>query len=195
MADLPPPPPGGGLPPPPPPGPSGYGVPSAPAVGARASFGARLGALIIDGLIGALLSVPAWIALVAGPKRTTTCDVDSEGTITGFGGGSSLCEVPTGGTIALAVLLFLVGGVGFWVYNYVIRQGRTGQTIGKSAVNIRVVDAVTGHPIGPGRALGRSLFAAVVSGNVCLLGYLWMLWDENKQTWHDKIVSCVVVPG
>jgi uncharacterized RDD family membrane protein YckC len=195
MADLPPPPPGSAFPPPPPPGASGYGVPTSPGIGARASFGARLGAFIIDGLLGALLSVPGWIALVTGPKRITTCDVDSEGTITGFGDGSSVCEVPTGGTIALAVLLFLIGGVGFWIWNYVIRQGRTGQTIGKSAVNIRVVDATTGQPIGPGRALGRSLFAAFISGNVCLLGYLWMLWDENKQTWHDKIVSCVVVPG
>ncbi|MFM8387932.1 MAG: RDD family protein, partial [Actinomycetota bacterium] len=25
-----------------------------------------------------------------------------------------------------------------------------------------------------------------------LLGYLWMLWDSEKQTWHDKMVSSVV---
>jgi hypothetical protein len=28
---------------------------------------------------------------------------------------------------------------------------------------------------------------------VCLLGYLWALWDERKQTWHDKVVNSIVV--
>ena len=25
------------------------------------------------------------------------------------------------------------------------------------------------------------------------LGYLWMLWDDKKQTWHDKVVGSSVV--
>jgi uncharacterized RDD family membrane protein YckC len=33
-----------------------------------------------------------------------------------------------------------------------------------------------------------------LSGIVCLLGYLWMLWDKEKQTWHDKLATTVVVP-
>jgi hypothetical protein len=28
---------------------------------------------------------------------------------------------------------------------------------------------------------------------VCYLGYLWMLWDDQKQTWHDKIVDSAVI--
>jgi len=28
-----------------------------------------------------------------------------------------------------------------------------------------------------------------------LIGYLWMLWDDEKQTWHDKVVGSVVVPA
>ena len=27
-----------------------------------------------------------------------------------------------------------------------------------------------------------------------LLGYFWMLWDREKQTWHDKFANDVVVP-
>jgi uncharacterized RDD family membrane protein YckC len=30
---------------------------------------------------------------------------------------------------------------------------------------------------------------------VFLLGYLWMLWDSEKQTWHDKAANAVVVPS
>ena len=25
------------------------------------------------------------------------------------------------------------------------------------------------------------------------LGYFWMLWDREKQTWHDKMAGSVVV--
>ena len=56
-----------------------------------------------------------------------------------------------------------------------------------------MVDKYTGQPIGVGKALGRYLFAAFISGQVCDLGYLWMLWDADKQTWHDKVVNSIVV--
>jgi uncharacterized RDD family membrane protein YckC len=34
----------------------------------------------------------------------------------------------------------------------------------------------------------------ILSAIVCLLGYFWMLWDKEKQTWHDKFAASVVVP-
>ena len=56
-----------------------------------------------------------------------------------------------------------------------------------------MVDARTHEAgIGVGRAIGR-YFVSLISGFVCLLGYLWMLWDSQKQTWHDKAVSAKVV--
>ena len=69
----------------------------------------------------------------------------------------------------------------------------SGQTVGKRAMNIRVVDFNTGTTIGHGRAAIRWVFR-LVSFFVCLLGYLWMLWDKEKQTWHDKVSGAVVVP-
>ena len=45
--------------------------------------------------------------------------------------------------------------------------------------------ARTGRSIGYARAFIRWL-VSLVSGVVILLGYLWMLWDREKQTWHDK---------
>ena len=33
----------------------------------------------------------------------------------------------------------------------------------------------------------------LVSGAVLGLGYLWMLWDAEKQTWHDKVAKTYVV--
>jgi uncharacterized RDD family membrane protein YckC len=69
----------------------------------------------------------------------------------------------------------------------------SGQTVGKRAMNIRVVDFDDGASIGYWRAFGRSVIAYFVSP-ILLLGYLWMLWDREKQTWHDKVASSVVVP-
>ena len=38
------------------------------------------------------------------------------------------------------------------------------------------------------RAVGKLL-----SGIPCGLGFFWMLWDKDKETWHDKIAGTTVV--
>jgi len=87
-------------------------------------------------------------------------------------------------------LLGLVVGLAYFTYFH----GRTGQTPGDAALGIRVVDVRDhpGQPIGYPRALGRALMS-IISALVFFLGYLWMLWDDNKQTWHDKAVGSVPV--
>jgi uncharacterized RDD family membrane protein YckC len=85
-----------------------------------------------------------------------------------------------GALIAIAYLGFFEGSA-------------SGQTIGKRALGIRVIDYRTGGSIGYGRAVLR-YFARIVSALPCFLGYFWMLWDKERQTWHDKMISDVVVP-
>jgi uncharacterized RDD family membrane protein YckC len=68
-----------------------------------------------------------------------------------------------------------------------------GQTLGQMALGIRVLGLDTGSSIGYGRAFLRWL-VSIVSGIVILLGYLWMLWDGERQCWHDKAANDVVVP-
>jgi uncharacterized RDD family membrane protein YckC len=72
-------------------------------------------------------------------------------------------------------------------------EGTSGQTLGKKALGIRVIDFKAGGPIGFGRALIRYI-GRIVSTIPLLLGYFWMLWDKEKQTWHDKFAGSVVVP-
>ena len=85
-----------------------------------------------------------------------------------------------GALIGLAYLIYLEGSP-------------SGQTVGKKVMNIRIVDADSGAPIGYGRATLR-YFARIVSAIPCLLGFFWMLWDKQSQTWHDKLATAVVVP-
>jgi len=84
----------------------------------------------------------------------------------------------------------LLLGIAYFGY---LEGGPKGQTLGKMALGIRVIDFSSGGPIGYVRGIVRYL-GRIVSGIVCLLGYLWMLWDKEKQTWHDKIATTVVVP-
>jgi uncharacterized RDD family membrane protein YckC len=117
------------------------------------------------------------------------------GTCTGESGVETICDVPDGGTVAWLLLTIFGGMLAMLVatiFYWGKFEGERGQTPGKKALGIRVVDQTTGRPIGFGRAVGR-MFARYLSSQVVYLGYLWMLWDDNQQTWHDKIVRSIVV--
>jgi len=86
------------------------------------------------------------------------------------------------------MMLGVVGAFVYWTYF----EGVTGQTLGKTALNIKIIDPETGDVIGYGRGVGR-YFSKIVSGLAIGLGFFWMLWDPQKQTWHDKLVRSVVV--
>jgi uncharacterized RDD family membrane protein YckC len=77
-------------------------------------------------------------------------------------------------------------------FTYLIGNAR-GQTLGQMALGIRVIDFNNGGPIGYGRAFVRWL-VSIVSAIVIFLGYFWMIWDKEKQCWHDKAANDVVVP-
>ena len=89
----------------------------------------------------------------------------------------------------LALGAYVLLSVAYFTY----LEGSSGQTIGKKGVGIKVVDISGGGPIGDGRAFVRYI-GRIVSGIPIYLGYLWMLWDPQKQTWHDKFAKSVVVP-
>ena len=162
------------------------------SVARLAGFRERAGALLIDVVLAALFAVPALIALEVGPRRTTPCTVEN-GTITGFGGQpNALCTVPNALTWTLFGLLILAAVVGIVLYYSLLEGGPTGQTVGKRVLGIRVVDKLTGGPIGTGRGVGR-FFARLLSGLACFVGYLWMLWNPDSQAWHDIIVDSYVV--
>ena len=69
--------------------------------------------------------------------------------------------------------------------------GKWGQTLGKMAVGVKVV-APDGEPIGYGRAAGRVL-AEIVTGFTIGIGYLMVLWDDERRSLHDRIASTRVV--
>lgn len=215
MADeIPPPPllPPGAFPPPPPqgfppplytPGISVSGDDRGPSDpnGPYAGFWRRFGGRMLDGLIlsviGLACLIPAFVVAATGPTELESCVVDESGDriIEDYDlTPNATCEVPTTGTILAAVGVGVLGAVplvlvSVWYYR---REGRTGRTWGRSATGTRLVDAATGLPIGGGRAFGRSVLSSVFLYALGI-GHLWVLWDKRKQTWHDKVMTTVVV--
>lgn len=100
--------------------------------------------------------------------------------------------------VVLRLVVGSAGGSGIGILvslgYFTFFHGRTGQTPGDAALAIRVVDERNGtsRPIGYSRAAGRWV-VSIASTAVILLGFLWMLWDAKKQTWHDKAVGSLPV--
>lgn len=188
-----PPPAGGQVPPPPgyqPPPPPGYqqppqqpyGVtPTGSPWGEYAGWWSRVGASILDGLIGMVIGiVPLGVGAILAFK-----DVETD----------PLTDEITGGVDPLGIVIMGLGVlaiVAFGIWNTVFRQGRKGQTVGKSVLGVQVVKAETGQFLGAGMAFLRWILSSIL-GQACFLNYLWPLWDKKHQTWHDMIVSSVVV--
>jgi uncharacterized RDD family membrane protein YckC len=66
-----------------------------------------------------------------------------------------------------------------------------GTTVGGIVLNLKVV-RLDDQPVTITVALVRAL-AAAFSVVVFFLGFLWIAWDKEKQSWHDKIAGTVVV--
>lgn len=67
-----------------------------------------------------------------------------------------------------------------------------GATPGKMVLKIKVTQT-SGQPVDWLHAILREVIGKFISGAVLGLGYLWVAIDPQKQAWHDKIASTVVV--
>jgi uncharacterized RDD family membrane protein YckC len=94
-----------------------------------------------------------------------------------------------------SVLIFLgfLIGLGITIYNRWIQAGKTGQSWGKRALGLKLINESTGQPIGAGMAFARDI-CHFLDSLACYIGWLFPLWDAKRQTFADKIVSTVVVP-
>lgn len=136
-------------------------------IGTPASFGPRLGAYLVDCIV--LFGGLVIILPLAGAAGMF---------------GSSPGEVRD----RLQVLALAAS----FVYHCV--SALTGGTIGMRAVGLAIEsdDGSSGLPLG--RALLRTIVLYIGSLPFAL-GWLWMLWDRDRETWHDKASLSGVVVG
>ena len=67
-----------------------------------------------------------------------------------------------------------------------------GLTPGKLILGMRVIKT-TGERAGFWRMALREIIGKWVSAIVILLGFLWIIWDKDRQGFHDKIADTLVV--
>ncbi len=142
--------------------------------------------MILDGLVGFLIGLPFYVASIFFFREAYEDCVSIDDEI--------FCPAgsPKGGPLAIGIGLCVIG----WILGIamIVRWQGKGASPGMRATGNRLVDARTLQPIGAGRATGR-YFASIISSLFCSLGFLWMLWDGKRQTWHDKMTNSVVIKG
>jgi uncharacterized RDD family membrane protein YckC len=96
-----------------------------------------------------------------------------------------------------ALVISVLIGLAYLIWNLGYRQGTTGSSIGKSIMKFKIVSEKTWQPIGFGMSVVRELIYAVASaacGILWLVAVLFPLWDAKRQTLVDKIITTVAVP-
>jgi uncharacterized RDD family membrane protein YckC len=175
----------------PPLGPMGYAQPSAvyvvPAMD-YATWSTRVMGAIVDFLLVALGM--GLLYAVLGGAFAALAGLSSLGR--GFRGDG--VDSAAGGICCLAFVLFPVASLLVGFFNSVYLVSTRGYSIGQGIVKIKVVDA-NGQLLTMGTAAIR-LLVRVGLGCVPMLpmlDLLWPLWDERRQTLHDKAVNCYVI--
>jgi len=168
--------------------PPGYAQPAyGPVLGGGpspyASWWLRVGAQLIDGIIGGiilgvLVLIGALLAFVGAEVDPVTDEISDVN--------------PLG--IVIMVIGFLAY-LAFDIWNRGARVGVKGQSLGKQLVGIRIVRAQDGALLGTGSGLLRWLITFLFGLTSCLslIDVLWPLWDDKNQTLHDKVVGSVAL--
>lgn len=186
----------GGYPPQQPP--AAYGAPmpgTLPFVEAHfgpvATFGQRVPAYLIDWALTLIGIIPMVIGMfmVIGGAATNEYNYDTQmwestagsGALAGLGG--------------LLIFLGVLVSFGIWLWNRVFKMGRTGQSVGKRMMGLKLINAETGQPVGAGTSFLREVVHSLAN-QIFYLSFLWMLWDANRQTLADLVVKSndIVVP-
>ncbi|MDN5766305.1 MAG: RDD family protein [Humibacillus sp.] len=166
-----------------------------------ASWGRRLGAWLIDGVI--LFVLITIVSRIVAPDLWAefgrAMNLIAEGSQASADQASrDLTDAVAADSVKLAVAQFLIISlycIGFWT--------TTAQTPGKMAVGISVRRVDRPGPLDVMTAARRRLLSVVqlIPGIsflwplLDLLDGLWPLWDDKRQTLHDKIAQTQVVMG
>ena len=131
-----------------------------------AGFWRRVAAVIIDGLILAIVEVPLNIGVAPdawsqNPSRASTA--------------------------------YTISTLISWLYYSLMESSARQATVGKMALGIKVTDT-DGRRITFGRATGR-YFAKILSGLILGIGFLMAAFTEKKQALHDILASTLVLKG
>ena len=111
--------------------------------------------------------------------------LDPEATVTMAGRGERILA-----WLISALILVFTLFIGCLIWWFIVAP--RGQNPGKAVVGIRVIRA-NGDAVKTGGMFVRGLAGQLAGLIPFFLDDLWILWDKNAQTLHDKVVDTVVV--
>jgi uncharacterized RDD family membrane protein YckC len=152
-------------------------VAAAAASSEYAGFGLRLGAVLIDGAIGWVVSLAIQIPLGLGMGLSDFQNTDNIFAMAGIFG------------------FAIIASFGFsWLYEALLTSSSWQATVGKKALGIIVTDE-NGGRISFLRATGRH-FAKMLSGMLLFVGYFIQPFTPKRQALHDILAGTLVLkPG
>jgi hypothetical protein len=92
--------------------------------------------------------------------------------------------------IVNVLLVFVTLGIGWIIWWFIVAP--KGQNPGKALVGLRVIKT-NGSAMNTGSMFVRGLIGFVCGFIPLYLDDLWILWDRDSQTLHDKLADTVVV--
>ena len=152
-------------------------------MGQYAGFFTRLLAFLVDVFI--LVTVASLVTVtITAVLRVFGVDVQQCARLsTGMNFEFVLCSVAAIALIVINISIIPLYFILFW--------GLSGQTLGKAVLGVRVV-RISGKRMGIGTAILRYIGYSV-SFIFLGLGFGWILVDDRRQGWHDKIAGTCVV--
>jgi len=139
--------------------------------GERAGFGIRLGAYLLDGLIlgviATVLMIPLGIVIQISARKAP------------------------GLAIPVAIVSYLLVMVLCLAY-ILIPWAKSGATPGKKILHLKIVRDDGVEPLGYGKAMIRML-GYFLSGFILYIGYLMILFNDEKKGLHDMIAGTHVI--
>jgi uncharacterized RDD family membrane protein YckC len=153
------------------------------AAGEPAGFWIRFAGLLIDGIIVTLIA----IAIAGGPAAVVGVQDYNDGSpyATDFEEDEAIDDALNKALIVFYPVYFAVT-IAYFTIGFA-----TSGTPAARILGLRIVREDGSNP-GLVRGFVRWL-VSIISYNVLYLGYLWAIWDDDKQTWHDKAAGTYVV--
>jgi uncharacterized RDD family membrane protein YckC len=146
--------------------------------------GARLGAVLLDGVIGGLLIYLPFAIFVGASGVQNMIGSDGQFDVQAFLASGALLALVPGTVIYAAITIWLVA--------------RNGQTIGKKLLGIKVV-RTNGDKAGIGRIFWlRNVILTVISaipiiGGIVALVDTLLIFRESRKCLHDQIADTIVI--
>lgn len=143
-----------------------------------ADWGQRFLGYLVDFVIGMVLSMIIFVPFSI---------------VAGIGGGGNPNEMS--GVQCFGTALMYAVSIGFTIFNQIWLRGTRGSTIGQGVLGLKTVTA-EGEIPSFGSLIIRLLVQIPIGLVLCIgpvVDYLFPLWDEKKQTLHDKAASTFVV--